>query len=443
MLPIVAIIGRPNVGKSTLFNRLCGERIAVTSETAGTTRDRVYHEVLLNRRRAILVDTGGMDFVDRSGNETNLEEDIVGQARVAIEEADIIVFLVDVKESITANDRECAQLIRKSGKPIVLVAHKVDNQRSEAHINELYELGLGEAVPVSSEHNWGIDELERAVGKHIRSLKFPAAPPAEKNTLHLAIVGRPNVGKSSLLNALLGQERAIVSDIPGTTVDSIDTELKTPEGSVVLTDTAGIRRRGRIERGIEKFGVMRSLQSISRSDVVCLLVDWSESITNQDLHVSEFVLSAYKGMIVVVNKIDLMEEDEEQRTEFLNLLHYRMSFVSWAPVLFISAAEKKGINKILPLARKIAEERKKKLTQRELDMFLETTINAHPPSRSGKRIKFYKVEQISGTPPLFRFTVNHPELIHFSYKRFLENELRRLFGFDGTAVRLQFWEVGT
>ncbi len=435
-LPIIAIIGRPNVGKSTFFNRLIGKRIAVTSPIAGTTRDRIYHEAEIGGYRCILADTGGMEFEKKK----NIEADVQLQARIAVSEADIIYFVLDASQPLTASDRDCAAYLRKSKKPIILIAHKADNKKSEEYGPQIYELGLGEAIPVSSIHNLGIFDVDEATQKILKKMKWKKEKMRKKNETAIAIVGKPNVGKSSLVNAFLGEPRLIVSDQPGTTIDATDTPFKFVEHEYRLIDTAGLRRRGKIGKGTPRYGALRALNAISRSDVTCLLLDAGIGLTNQDLHVSEYILEAGKGLIVAINKSDLMEEQME-RKKLLDLLAYRMGYMPWAPVIFISALKKKNIFKMLELARNITAERRKKIPDADFKIFLKTTVLSHPPTRSGRKIIFYKGWQSDSEPPVFTFICNHPDLIHFSYRRFLENEIRRRYGFHGTAIRLIFKEI--
>lgn len=433
-LPIIAIIGRPNVGKSTLFNRLIGERLAVTSPVPGTTRDRIYHEAELDGSRAILVDTGGMEFERKH----DIEADIQTQAKIAVQDANIIFFVIDASEPLTSSDYDCADFLRKSKKPIILVAHKSDNKKNEEIIPTLYKLGLDDPIPVSAIHNFGIDELEQQTKKILKKLKWKTGKQRKDKNIRIAIIGKPNVGKSSLINALLGQNRLIVSEKPGTTIDVTDTPFHFNGQDFVLTDTAGIRRRGKIGQGIERYGVLRSLQAISRSEIACLLLDYGTGIANQDMHVSEYILEAGKGLIVAVNKSDLMENPSEDQKKFLDLLTYRMNYMPWAPVIFISALKRKNILKIFELAKNITEERNKKIPDAQFAVFVKTTIWTHPPAKSGRKVVITKGWQSNVDPPTFTFTTNAPDLIHFSYRRFLENEIRRKYGFYGTAIRLRF-----
>ena len=427
------------MGKSTLFNRLVGERYAITSPIAGTTRDRVYHEAELGSYKVIIVDTGGLDFDAKA----SIEGDVQMQARVAVSEAHLILFVVDATEGLTTTDYDAVQLLRKSKKPILLIANKTDNTKSEQYIPELFELGLGEPVSISSIHNVGILELEAAIEKIFKKIKWQKDPARSKKDVRtqIAIVGKPNVGKSSLVNALINKNRLIVSDIPGTTVDTTDTPYHYMDHDYVLIDTAGLRRRGKAhEQLIERFSVIRSLQAISRADVVCLVLNFEEPIANQDLHVSEYILEAGKGLVIVINKCDLMEDTIEDREKFLRTLHYRMSYMPWAPVIFVSAKTKKNIYQIFESSKGIDEERRKQIPDKEFSTFLKATVQGHPPTRMGHKLTISHGSQTNVCPPTFTVYSNKPDLIHFSYRRFLENEIRRKFGFYGTVIKIQVWE---
>ncbi len=429
------------MGKSTLFNRLIGVRYAVTSSVAGTTRDRIYHDAQMGDFTVLLVDTGGLVF--ESGLK-NIEADVQSQARVAIEEADLIYFVVDAGESITASDMECAQMLRKTAKPVLFIAHKADSKGVKGNHSDLLEVGFGEPIMVSSIHALGLVELREQTIDTLKKHKFTKEKPPSKSNIRLSIVGKPNVGKSSYVNAILGEQRLIVSDIPGTTIDATDTPfvLRSPEGKELntkftLIDTAGLRRRGR-RLGLERFGSMRSLRAIARSDITILMLDWSAGLAKQDMHVSEYILEAGKGLVIVVNKSDMMKDPEKDREKFLNLMHRRMDYIPWAPVIFTSNLDKKNIFKVLETVKKIHEERFKKVPAKEFSVFTKAIVEGHPPLKNAKKIKFYQGEQIDTNPPKFCFTCSYPELLHFSYKRYLENEIRRRYGFFGTPIYLEF-----
>lgn len=434
-MPLIAIVGRPNVGKSTLFNRLIGERLAVISKEAGTTRDRVCRQIKINDQSATLVDTGGISY----GKKESIENDVEAQAHAAIEEADIIYFVVDASQPLNLDDHTAAKSLRKSNKPIILVANKYDNKEAYDRLVELYELGFGEPVEVSAIHKTGIGELLSQTEDLFKKLKFkPEKQQDEEQGIRLSFLGKPNVGKSSLVNALLGKEKVIVSDEPGTTRDSTDTHIKFNDQQYTLIDTAGLKRRGRIQRGIEKFSSLRCFNALDRSDIALLILDFSEKISKQDMHIAEYILDAKKGLILVVNKIDLAEnENEKQR--FLNSVRNKFSFLPWAPLVFVSASKRKNIEKILEIAGQIIIERKKRIPTNELNNFIKKITLKHVPTGT-KRIqpKIFYVTQTGINPPEFVFFVNDAGALHFSYRRYLENEIRKAFGFDGTALRLVF-----
>lgn len=409
--------------------------MAITSPIAGTTRDRVYHETELGTYRAILVDTAGLNFEKNR----DLEADIQEQAKIALEEAHVIFFVVDASEPMTANDFDCAKLLHKSKKHVILIANKIDVKKSADTIPELFELGLGEPVSISSIHNLGITELQDAAGKVLKKMKWKKERHKNKKTIDIAIVGKPNVGKSSLVNALLGKNRVVVSNIPGTTVDSIDTPFTFEGTDFVLIDTAGLRRRGKANKElIERLSVLRALQAISRSDVACLVLDFENGIANQDLHVSQYILDINRSLIIVVNKCDLMNDPDGQRKRFMAELQYKMGYVPWAPVIFVSALTKKNTRQIWELSKNIDQERKKKIPDAEFEIFTKTIAMSHPVIRSGKSIPITKGQQIDICPPSFMFWCSRPDKIHFSYKRFLENEIRRRYGFFGTPIKIRF-----
>jgi GTP-binding protein len=433
--PIVAVIGRPNVGKSTLFNRLIGERRAVTHEVPGTTRDRLYGKAEWNGREFTLVDTGGIGL-ELDPSQADLFLEVVSQAQEAIEEADAIVFLLDGQAGPTGADLEVAELLRRANKPVITAVNKVENRRTELSSHEFHELGLSDPIPLSALQGKGTGDLLDAI---VESLP-PAEDAADEQeaAVSVAIVGRPNVGKSSLLNSITGQRRSIVSPLPGTTRDPIDTLIQFNDQPILLIDTAGIRRRGRIEHGVERFSVLRAVRSIERADVVALLIDAVEGITAQDTHVAGYAHEAARGIILVVNKWDLVEKDSYTADAYLARLQDALSFVHYAPVVFCSALTGQRVQKVLDLAVEIQRERRKRVPTAALNNAVRRAVAAHRLSVHGRALKVYYTTQAETSPPTFVFFVNDPTLVHFSYHRYLENRLREAFGFNGTAIRLVF-----
>ncbi len=443
MLPVVAIVGRPNVGKSSLFNRLVGKRHAIESVISGTTRDTVSHRVKFFNQEVLLIDTGGLEL----NSDGDIEEDVQSQARAAIEGADLVIFVVDVRTDLTASDFHAANLLRKSGKTTVMVANKCDHVSSlEEKTYNFYELGFGEPVAISAIHGTGLDELKHHALEGLEKLGLANDETEEppQTGVRISFVGRPNVGKSSLINALFGKSKVIVSEVPGTTRDAVETPFEFEEQNFVLIDTAGVRRRGKVEKGIEKYSVMRSLQAIEDSDVCVLVIDGSDGVRAQDLHVVEFVLDQGKGLVVVVNKIDTFDDQEKMRHRFANLLRKRMAFVPWAPVVFTSATKRTNVIPVLQVAANIYENRNLKVDPKTLEFWLDETIEGHVPSggRGLKRSEVLAVEQAGVNPPNFMFKVRHPEKLHFSYVRYLENRIRESFGFEGTAIKISFKKAG-
>ncbi len=440
--PIVALVGRPNVGKSTLFNRLIGERRAIVQNEPGTTRDRVYGSTDWNGVDFTVIDTGGLqEDRDLPEDETELRRLIARQTRnqatMAISEADVIVMLVDARTGPTPQDAEVAELLRRSHKPVVIGANKAERNDLRFEAFEFYELGLGEPIPISAYHGNGTgDLLDRIVEE------LPNAEELEEDEVDgpkIAIVGRPNVGKSRLLNALLGQERAIVSDEPGTTRDTLDTVIDWEGEQVTLIDTAGIRRRGRVEEGIERFSVMRSMRAIDRADVVLLVIDATEDFTAQDLHIAGYVEEQKKGMVVVVNKWDLVEKDSKSMDEYRDRARRQLDFMPYAPLVFISAKSGQRVGKVMEMALDVIEERNRRVTTAALNRVLKDAVSKHaPPSKPGKWVRFFYATQADTAPPTFIFFCNEPKMIHFSYRRYIENELREAFGFAGTPLRMSF-----
>ncbi len=433
MYPTVALVGRPNTGKSTLFNRIVGKKAAITFNESGTTRDRVFELIEFDEIPTLIVDTAGLDF-GKARDE--IEANVVKQTHIAVEDADIILFVIDATTELTAADFSAAKLLRQSKKTVILVASKADNPKIEDNVYNLYELGFGEPMKVSAVHNLGIDLLKLTIEKKLKALKFSKfkIKKTVSDRTEICFVGRPNVGKSSLVNSILGKEQVIVSDVPGTTRDSVSLIFDYEDTGFVLTDTAGIRRSGKLrESRVERYSVMRSLKAIQVSDICVLVIDSVEKLTKQDMRVCEFILDAKKGLIIVLNKADLVKPEEKNR--LLGLLHHRMPFAHFAPVIFTSALKGRNVLEVLSQAKTISAERVKQVQTKEINYFLERTVGSHPP-KSGIKFKF--VEQVDVNPPTFLFFVNTPAELHFSYKRYLENAIREEFGFNGTCLDLKF-----
>jgi GTP-binding protein len=428
--PIVAIVGRQNVGKSTLLNRLTGKRIAIVSYMPGTTRDRIVANVSWKERDFVVVDTGGLE----TGSGSSISKEVNQQVKTAIDDADVVVFLVDARDGITTTDSEIAELLRSSAKPLLLAANKADNNRLEAEAVDFFTLGLGEPLPVSAYHGRGIFEL---MDKLVSLLPAVPAVEAEPELMKVAIVGRPNVGKSMLLNTLLGEPRVIVSDVPGTTRDAIDTLLDFGGQSVLLIDTAGIKRRGRVGAGVAQYSVIRALRAIDRADVVLLVLDATELVVAQDVHIAGYIQQAAKGIVLVVNKWDLVVNIS--KTECSKSIRNRLKFVPYAPVLYTSAKLGQGTDEVITQAQQIYQERLKRVPTAEVNSLVQRAVATHSPPRSGKKqLKMLYATQAEVNPPTFVFFVNDTGLVHFSYRRYLENKLRQSFGFDGTPLRLVF-----
>lgn len=429
--PIVALVGRPNVGKSTLFNRLIGERFAIVEDVPGTTRDRIYGESEWNGVPFTVVDTGGLLV----GTEEPLVRQVRAQAEAAIREADVIVLLVDVKQGLTSADDDVARLLRRTRKPVILAVNKADSQQRRLAASEFWALGLGEPMPISALHGIGTGDLLDEVVAAFP----PQGEPEEEDAVRIAIVGRPNVGKSSLLNQLLGRERAIVHEVAGTTRDSIDTDLLFQDQRVTLIDTAGIRRRGRIEGGIEKYSVLRALRSIERADVALLLIDATEGVTSQDQHIAGYILDEYKSVVVLVNKWDLVPKDTYTMPAYTRRVRHELRFLDYVPVLYISAKTGRRVHQVLPAAMDVYATRFQRISTGELNRLVQDTVARHaPPSKAGKRLKFLYATQAGVDPPTFVFFVNDPRLVHFTYARFLENSIRERHPFLGTPLRFRF-----
>jgi GTP-binding protein len=428
--PIVAIVGRQNTGKSTLLNRVAGKRLAIVEDMPGTTRDRIFANVSWQGTEFTLIDTGGLELEINS----TIAKGVNAQIEAAIDEADVIIALMDVRDGATPSDMEIADMLRRSNKPILLVANKADNDKLENEALELYELGLGEPLAVSAHHGRGIAELlDRIVTLLPPTPPLEAAPEAVK----VAIVGRPNVGKSMLLNALVGDKRAIVDDSPGTTRDAIDTLFDFSGQSVLLIDTAGIRRRGRVKAGVERYGVMRTLRAIDRADIALLVLDATEPATAQDTHIAGYIQQSARGIVLIVNKWDLVENKDI--TEWNKYIRSQFKFVAHAPVLYTSAKSGQGVSKIMPQVVQVYRERLKRLSTTTVNSVIQQAIAAHNRPRSrGKQLKILYATQAEVNPPTFVIFANDARLIHFSYQRYLENKLRQAFGFAGTPLRLVF-----
>ena len=450
--PVVAIVGRPNVGKSTLFNRLAEERLAVVDDTPGTTRDRLVAEAEWTGVTFDIVDTGGIDPSQigpgrekqpLSIDSAEFIDQIRSQAEIAIEEADAVLFVTGAGDGVTPADREVAQILREhqhdrdgqAWPPILLVVNKADSNNLRNAALQFYELGMGEPLAISAVHGTGIGDLLDAL---IAVLPKMSAE-EEDDSVKIAIVGKPNVGKSSLLNQLTGEDRVIVSPIPGTTRDAIDTKFSYSDIPITLIDTAGIRRRGKIEPGVEKFSVIRSLRAIERAEVSLLLIDATTGITAQDTHIAGFILDAWKSTVVLVNKWDLVEKNSDSMNEFTRHIRQELNFMDYVPILFISAKTGQRVDKVLPLALQVQEERLIRISTSQLNQILQKAQDEHPaPSQSGRQLKMYYGTQVRSDPPTFLVYVNDPKLGHFSYSRYLENQLRLAYPFLGTPVRIIF-----
>jgi GTPase len=434
-LPVVALIGRQNVGKSTLLNRIAGKPLAIVEDFPGTTRDRVFAEANWNGIPFSIVDTGGLEFQEDS----RIAQEVRQQAETAIRESDVIIFLTDAKEGLMPIDYEIADILRRSNKPVILAVNKVDSEKQLNDTAEFYQLGFGDPFPISGYHgHWVGDLLDKIISL------FPAQPAEETSQaegLKIAIVGRPGVGKSSLINSLLGVQRSIVSETPGTTRDAIDTKFDFDNQNVILIDTAGIRRRGKVEKGIEWYSVLRAMRAIDRADIALLVIDATEPLTDQDAHIAGYVEQAGKGIIVLVNKWDLATE--KNKIVYDEYIHDRLKFASYAPILYISAKLVQGINKIMPVVVQVQQERAMRIPNSEINDLVKEAVAGHNRPRIGKKIlDLYSVDQSGINPPTFRFLVNDSKLIHFSYERFLENKIREVYGFKGTPIRLVFKSRG-
>ena len=456
-LPVVALVGRPNVGKSTLFNRLAGERLAVVDDTPGTTRDRLHFRTDWTGVEFIVVDTGGIDPTGIKVGEgreplsvgsREFITEIRTQAEVAIQEADVVLMLVDVENGITPADEEVAKILRRNQKkqdgelhpPVLLVVNKCDNKSRQEDAIEFYSLGMGEIYPISAQHGRGTGDMLDAVVDSMKVIPGQEVPEDEEDdSVKIAIVGKPNAGKSSLLNKLIGQERAIVSPIAGTTRDAVDEYLTYDGIPITLIDTAGIRKRGKVEPGVEKYSVLRAMRAIERSDVALLVVDAETGITKQDAHIAGYILEEWKSVVVVVNKWDAIEKDTYTMDSYTEHVRAALNFLDYVPILFISALTGQRVSQVLPMALQVQEERLVRLTTGEINRLLHRAMDHHPPpAKAGRQLKIFYGTQVRSDPPTFLIFVNEPDLVHFTYKRFLENRFREAYSFLGTPIRLVF-----
>lgn len=432
--PVVAIVGRPNVGKSTLFNRIAGKRIAIVEDKPGVTRDRIYAEGEWLNKYFTLIDTGGIEPYSKDIILSQMRK----QAEIAIETADVILFLVDGIEGLTATDREVGNMLRKSNKNVILVSNKIDTHKTPDTIYEFYELGLGEPVIISAGHGYGIGDLLDIVVAN-----FPEDKDTEydEDTIKVAVIGKPNAGKSSLINKILGEERVIVSDIPGTTRDAIDTPFTVGDDKFVFIDTAGMRKRKKVNENIERYSVVRSLTAIERANVCLIIIDATEGVTEQDKKIAGYAHENGKASIILINKWDLIEKENKTYLEFEKEVRNNLSFMLYAPVLMISALTGKRIKRIVDLIRTVSNNHSMRITTGILnDIIGEAVLMNQPPSDKGKRLKIFYGTQATSRPPKFVVFINDKELMHFSYARYLENQIRQSFGFEGTPIRFEFRE---
>lgn len=427
--PVVAIVGRPNVGKSTIFNRLAGERISIVEDTPGVTRDRIYARTEWLGHPFNLIDTGGIDI----GDEPFLTQ-ITEQAEIAIEEADIIIFVVSVKEGVTDADEKVARILYRTDKPVVLAVNKVDNPELRADIYDFYSLGFGEPISVAGTHGIGTGDLLDKIIK-----EFPKdATNEEDDSIKFSFIGRPNVGKSSLVNAILGENRVIVSNIEGTTRDAIDTRFETEDGTkYTMIDTAGIRKKGKVYENTEKYSVLRAMRAIDRSDVVCVVLNAEEGIREQDKHVAGYAHEAGRAIVIVVNKWDTLKKDNKTMSDFENLIRQEFQYLSYAPIVFVSAKTKQRLDKLPELIKRVNDNHEQRISSAVLnDVVMDAIAHNPTPTDNGKRLRIYYATQVAIKPPTFVIFVNDPELMHFSYERFLENQIREAFDFEGTPIHI-------
>jgi GTP-binding protein len=433
--PYIAIVGRPNVGKSTLFNRLVGRRQAIVRDVPGVTRDRLYGQVHFERWQATVVDTGGFD----PGSVEPLIEGVRKQVLAAVEEADLIAFVVDTRAGATALDLEIARILRKANKPVVLVANKVDDRGQEPSLAELYTLGFGDPVGVSAEHGRGVAEMLEALRARTPE---PSAPRGGGRPVAMAVIGRPNVGKSSLVNAMTGTDRVLVHDQPGTTRDSVDTAFTYEGRPYVIVDTAGIRRKGRVTEALEKLAVVMALKSLERSEVALLVLDASEGVSAQDAHIAGYAHEAGRAIVAVVNKWDLVPPGMVRKAEVVDQLRDRLSFLDYAPVVFTSATTGEGMRELFETIDRVSVQARRRIAAAEVTSVLQQALDRRPVTIRGMPLALQSASQVSTSPPTFAVRVNRPDEIHFSYERYLSKSLRFAFGFEGSPLRLSFRKAG-
>jgi len=431
--PVVALVGRPNVGKSTIFNRLVGKKIAIIEDTPGVTRDRIYGNVKYNNYNFHLIDTGGIDISEEKFNDS-----IKIQAELAIDEADLVLFVVDGKEGLTANDSVIRDILRKSSKEIILVINKIDSKLYKEHEYDFYELGFDKIIEVSGEQNIGFSNLFNEITNNLKEV-----PEEEDSTIKFSVIGRPNVGKSSLVNAILNEERVIVSNEAGTTRDAIDTVFNYHDEKFTVIDTAGMRKKGKVYEAVEKYSLLRSLKAIDRSDVCLVVIDASEGIIEHDKHIAGYAKEAGKATIIVVNKWDLIENKDEEMKKFIKDIRNNFQFIPYAPIVFLSSLTKKRIHTLMPEVIKVYENSHREVGTSLINDVLKDAYELNlPPTYKGKRLKIYFAHQSNIAPPTFEIKVNNKGLIHFSYERYLENKIREAFDFEGTPIVLSFKNKG-